>query len=519
MGTDIFTKFIYLLGVKHTYTFTHKYYMEHPHKYNMYGLSSMLSNYSIENAGLHLSDIDCMCTLDVPFIAHTGDDFAIVEKCGDKEVRFIKGGKEIIAPFEEFKKICTGNVLLAETDSSSIEPHYKEHIFKERLLLFEKISILIAFSFLFITSFFTGKIIDVNEILLLVINLTGVYIGYLLVLKQLHVQSYYADKLCSLFKQSDCNNILESDAAKLFGIFGWCELGLGYFISNVFVICFVPRLMPVIAMTNVLSLFFSIWSIWYQKYKAKQWCSLCLAVMVLLWVMFILNIWFGNISTRAITAFDCAITLSLYFIFMFGTNMFVSLISKTLSTEGLQYEINSLKGNENVLSSLLGQQPHYNVAKGLSGILFGNRHSDNLITIFSNPHCNPCAQMHKRVNDLLSQSKSFCVQYVFSSFSKELDFSSKYLIAVYQQMDEIYAHEIYDEWFNGGNMDKDAFFKKHQVDVNSSDVLREFELHERWREETGLRSTPTILLRGYRLPDNYKIEDLKYIMNLVVDIR
>lgn len=42
MEVDIFTKFVDLLGVKHTRAFAHKYYMEHPHKYNMYGLSSML---------------------------------------------------------------------------------------------------------------------------------------------------------------------------------------------------------------------------------------------------------------------------------------------------------------------------------------------------------------------------------------------------------------------------------------------------------------------------------------------
>jgi uncharacterized membrane protein len=65
--------------------------------------------------------------------------------------------------------------------------------------------------------------------LLLLTNLIGIYICYLLVLKQLRIQSRYADKICTLFSKSDCNNVLESDAAKLWGIFGWSEIGLGYF--------------------------------------------------------------------------------------------------------------------------------------------------------------------------------------------------------------------------------------------------------------------------------------------------
>lgn len=518
MKDDIFTIFVDLLNVKHTRTFTHKYYMEHPHKYNMYGLSSMLSNYGIENMGLHLSDKDCIRSIDVPFIAHTGDDFAIVKELKNEKVRYVRGGENLTVSFEEFKYICSGNVLLAEANTSSIEPNYKKHLIKEILTVFQRLFILSALAILLITSFFIKQNTSVNEILILIINLLGGYVGYLLVLKQLHIQSNYTDKLCTLFKDSDCNNILESDAAKLFGIFGWSELGFGYFISNLFIICFLPWLIPVVAIINILSLFFSLWSIWYQKFKAKQWCSLCLAVIILLWSMFILNLSFGSISFAMITFYDWVVAISLYSVFMFGTNLLVSLIGKALGEKELYYEINSLKGNERILSTLLKQQPHYNITKGLSSIMLGNLDSDIYVSILSNPHCNPCAHMHKRVNDLLSQNKHICVQYIFSSFSADLDISSKYLIAVYQQLGNSCAHKIYNEWFNGGSMNAEAFFKEHPADIYTADVLREFESHIKWKDKTGLRLTPTILLHGYRLPENYKIEDLKYITNLVVDI-
>lgn len=42
-------------------------------------------------------------------------------------------------------------------------------------------------------------------------------------------------------------------------------------------------------------------------------------------------------------------------------------------------------------------------------------------------------------------------------------------------------------------------------------VLTEFEKHNIRKEQSGLSSTPTILVNGYKLSDNYKLEDLRYI--------
>lgn len=40
----------------------------------------------------------------------------------------------------------------------------------------------------------------------------------------MRMKSNYADKLCSLFKKSDCNDILESKDAEIFGAIGWSEI-------------------------------------------------------------------------------------------------------------------------------------------------------------------------------------------------------------------------------------------------------------------------------------------------------
>ena len=64
---------------------------------------------------------------------------------------------------------------------------------------------------------------------------------------------------------------------------------------------------------------------------------------------------------------------------------------------------------------------------------------------------------------------------------------------------------------------KESFFQDLNLDVTSPEIEAECQKHEAWKEKTQLRSTPTIVVNGYKLPDNYKIEDLRYFTELNVN--
>lgn len=514
MTGNIFLSFLKLTGVKFSNFFTIKFYNEHPYKYNLFGISSMLRDYGIENIGIKISDKEEINSIETPFIAHTGNDFVIVEKVSGNEVQFIETDKKIKISLNEFYKMWTGYTLIAEPDNRSIEPDYALHHRKEILKKLRKIAtlsiLILLFGFAFI---FNNSHLQLTNLFLVLINIVGIYISYLLVLKQLHIQSNYADKLCSLFKYNDCNNILESDASKFLGVIGWSEVGLGYFITNILVLSLTPSLIPYLLIFNIFCLPYSFWSIWYQKFKAKQWCPLCLAVMLLLWSIFIVGVASVDNAAHATNIWGFIITGSLYILCILSINLLVQIITRSSNMENIQQEINSIKADADVFKTILMKQPRYEVSKDTSRIIIGNPDSNLLITVFSNPHCNPCSALHKRINELLKHNKQLCVQYIFSSFNKELDISNKYLIgAFFQKNGE--AKDIYDKWFENGKLNKEEFFKLYPVNTNSHDVIREFSLHEEWKDLSGLRSTPTILVNGYKLPDNFKIEDMKYYTNI-----
>ena len=409
-GKNVFVDFLALLGVRYTESFLNQTFNEHPHKYNLYGLSKMLSDYRISNAATRIENKENdLFNIVCPFVAHFGGEFVAVYKVETDKVHYLRNGSKLSISVADFIKSWSGIILLAETSSESSEPDYYEHRKKELLNLAQKSVLWLAGLFILALVYIHGKTYtNLGTSLLIFVNLTSIFVCYLLVLKQLNIQSRYVDKICTLFSQSDCNNVLESDAAKLFGIFGWSEIGLGYFTANLFILLLLPHLMPWLTIINMLALPYSFWSAWYQKVKARQWCPLCLIVQILLWTIFILNLTFGYVNSAAdfflniqsINYSQFIIVICVYVIPVFALNLLLPKLSEGNQVTQLRQEINSIKANEELFKTLLMQQPVYEVSKADSQILFGNPDAKLKISILTNPFCNPCAKMHASASSI-----------------------------------------------------------------------------------------------------------------------
>ena len=198
--------------------------------------------------------------------------------------------------------------------------------------------------------------------------------------------------------------MLESDAAKLLGVFGWSEIGLGYFGANILLLQFLPHEIFLLAIINIFTLPYSFWSVWYQKTKARQWCPLCLIVQVLLWTIFIVDYSFGyiQIPTLSYSVIQLFIFISsVYASSILIFNLLIPALSRGNGRERITQEINSIKVNEEIFRTLLTQQSYYEVSQADSQIHFGAPDGLLKISILTNPFCNPCAKMHKRVEKFL----------------------------------------------------------------------------------------------------------------------
>jgi uncharacterized membrane protein len=525
---NVFVNYLALLGVKHTKSFSEQFFNEHPHKYNLYGLSKMLSDYGVKSAGISIPDkANDITEIQTPFIAQFGGDFAIVSEVASSNVSFVWRGLNHSSPIAKFIEAWTGVVLLAESSEKSIEPDYKEHRKAERLTFLKKASFFFVIGLIAVFAYIHNSLyVSLGISLLLILNLIGVSIGWMLLLKQLKVQSRYADKICSLFKQKDCNDVLESEGAKLFGIIGWSEIGFGYFVVNVLLLLFSPTMMlSAIALINIFTLPFTLWSVWYQRI-VKQWCALCVIVLVLLWSIFAINLLFGHIQLKPViyqiihsplSIFNSpfAITASCYCIAIIGTNLFAPKLNSENTIRVLKQSMNSLKADEDVFAALLKKQPYYETNDFDSIIRFGNPDSKLRLSILSNPYCNPCAAMHKRLEELLKKvNNNISIRYILSSFGEELNSTNRYLIAACLEGKTVSPEQIISDWFEKGKALKDDYFKSLSLNMDNPTIEVEFQKYEAWKEKTQIMATPTVLVNGYMLPESYRIEDLRYFSDL-----
>ncbi|MDR3220154.1 MAG: vitamin K epoxide reductase family protein, partial [Dysgonamonadaceae bacterium] len=112
-----------------------------------------------------------------------------------------------------------------------------------------------------------------------------------------------------------------------------------------------PSLIFYLALINILALPYSFWSVWYQKFKAKQWCVLCLIVQVLLWLIFAVNLGFGWIQLpdfNTTSLINWLIIACIFGTIILSINILIPSLSKGRFVSYLKQEINSIKADEAV---------------------------------------------------------------------------------------------------------------------------------------------------------------------------
>ena len=240
----------------------------------------------------------------------------------------------------------------------------------------------------------------------------------------------------------------------------------------------------------------------------------------MLWLLFLINIAFGTrFNIELITLNSLLIVVSIYSLPLLSVTLLLPVITDALKFTNITQEINSLKMKDEVFLALLKQQSFYRVDSSVSSIKWGNKGSKILITIITNPHCNPCAKIHRRVKKLLETiGDKVCVQYIFTSFNDDLESSGRFLTALYLQnsANADYVEKCFDEWFESGKSDREKFFIKYGSGIDLQLTEQEYNNHIFWRKLAKIKAIPTILINGCELPDNYIIEDISNFMDLEI---
>lgn len=293
MENTIFSRFLKALGVRHTTGYSDTRFLNIPFN-TLFGFSRLCAEYKIPTAGYKLSDKSAMPAIPTPFIANTSGGLVIVRKMDDAVVEYDSQGALLNMDTPSFIKAADGIVFIASPDRNSEEPDYKKHLLSLRLSQGKQILMwVLLFSlaaFMIITD---GLYRSLPAIILILLDAAGIFFSTLLVRKGLNHKSTTADKVCGIIQKGGCDTVLESKATSFFGLFNWSEVGLSYFSVSLFSLLVFPQFANLLAAINICCLPFSFWSVWYQKFRAKAWCTMCLAVQAILWLSFF-TYWAGG---------------------------------------------------------------------------------------------------------------------------------------------------------------------------------------------------------------------------------
>ncbi len=515
MGHDnLFIQILEILLIKYTEDFTIRFYESHPHKNNLLGLSEMLRYYKIENVAAEIQKTqESLSSLDVPFVAYVDHEFVLVRHVSAEAITYSWRGKSITLSIPVFLERWSGIVLLFESSDESIEPDYKEH---RKEYLRQQI-VIACFVFLLLAligcAFITNRGMEIGIWGLWGGHVIGASFCGVLLSREILGSDKYVNKICSLFlKSSDCNGTLDSQASHFLGI-SWSVFGLGYFLSAILSIALSPQYVIYTETLNIIALPYTAWSVWYQKFKVKQWCALCLSVQATVWITFLISLFSIGMDFNQWNLFTFITIGCIYGLVILSLHFIVTLYAKEKQIQRSYNKLSRIKLNTAVFKTLLNGQPQYDINKNI-GILLGNKDAEEWISIISNPHCTPCAKLHSQIEKLLKEYKEkICIQIILTSFSKDLEPSAMLLTSMYLQNSESDYLRFLSDWYAKGRHQKENYYKRYRLNPNDKEMLANFHAQNEWVRRNTISSTPTVLINGYLLPEEYDLKDMPYLIN------
>lgn len=329
-GETILSRLLAQLGVPHTPGYTDKRFREMPFQ-SLFGLTKLLQEYGVEGEAWQLDSPADIIHLTPPFLASTKGGFVIINSFSSdgKSINYDSRGVPEQISVADFLPAFNGVVYLASKTPASREPKYALH---RRIDFFASAKkwvlmacAILLFLYLFISN---GIYAHWSTVAIAVLDIFGLWITYMLVQKSLHFKNKAADHVCGILQAGGCDDILDMKVSKFFGLFGWSEVGFAYFSVSLLCLLMFPQYISYLAACNILCLPYTFWSIWYQKFRAKTWCTMCVAVQSTLWLLFfcyLLGGWDKGIFPLGIQFFILGIT---YVAVLLAVNALSPLITK-----------------------------------------------------------------------------------------------------------------------------------------------------------------------------------------------
>jgi uncharacterized membrane protein/glutaredoxin len=491
--------------------------LNQPEYPSLFALSQALETWKIENAALRIP-AEQLAEVPTPFLAFLkidGGSYGLVQNITQDAIEWQHDKKGLQREkLADFAKNYKGTILVAETNEASGESNYTENRNKELLnglrLTFVLVSVLVLMISGFYFSF--GSSAAWQVYVLASVKVLGVIVSFLLLWYQVDKNNAFVKNLCQVGKKTNCETILHSKAANLFSWLSWSEIGFFYFTGTLLALFTNIQVIPLLSLLTLLALPYTLYSLYYQIFVARQYCTLCLTVMGLLWVELALApipLPLSPTGKGELLKLGLCLLIPITF-WTFIKPFFI----KSLQVEPLKTELRKFKNNPELFERLLTSQPQMPmIPYHLETIIIGDKNAENTLTMITNPFCPPCARAHEEIEKLIASKATLNCQVIFTATNEETDKRgevARHLLSLVKDQ----RAEALHAWYLADKKDIKqwkAKFKNVQIDEQTAEEI--VAQHNAWCDMAQVTATPTLYLNGYQLPQVYQLADLPYLIH------
>lgn len=493
--------------------------LSHPDYPTILALSDALTEWHIDNAVIKFDTTEQLRELTTPFIAHLKrDQYILITNKTDKYITYEDSELgSITKPLLEFEKHWSGVVLFAETSIQSGESNYIEKRKQERLeQLRGPVVLFCALLVSFLTILGVAQQLTNSDWFFLVTKSVGLFASVLIVGKTLGRKNALADQLCNSHSKVNCDNVLHSPGAKLWGWLSWADIGLIYFIGGIVIIMLissVPLVRTLLAWIALLTLPYVVFSVYYQGFILKHWCPLCLFVQAVLLAEAVLA--FIEIQALPITWQPYAV-VTIAFLLPFVLWLVLKPLIRSQNNGKLYYiEFMKLWRSPELFQTLLIQQPKMPlITADMRSILLGKPEATHTVTMVTNPYCKPCAYRHQELSDLIKRNNDINAQIIFS-FDGINGVKTKMALHTMALDQNGTAQIALVDWYRRLDLNYEAWSADYPVTKPLPNWETTLEHNLEWSALANIDVTPTLFINGYKLPKQYQanLTRLSWLIN------
>jgi uncharacterized membrane protein len=496
-----------------------EFLLSHPRYPSLKSVCDGLSKWKINHYPLKLSKEEIL-DLEPPYIAHMGSangQLAFVEKNKDSKITFFLNKKEMfVKSTTEFSANLSGGIIVLDPDKNSGETGYREKrdtkIIQSSLLPMLIITMILVGAYVLLSETVPSFYSSSNFPFLFVTKTIGITASIFLLLHEFKVHTSLSDKICGFSSGIDCDSVLSSDASRIFGNINLADAGIIYFTSTLIYVLSsgTPDQLWLLSAISAVSIVFPVYSIYYQGFRLKKWCSICLVVQVTLIAEFI--ILFPLLGLISITLVDILRLAAFFTLVTAIWILYKSYFELSGDFNHENYSYLRFKSNPGIFKFLLQENGYTDIPENSGSLVFGNPDAMVKVTAFLSLNCNPCANAFKEIKDLLENTNQVSVNVVLSintdEKSKKL---AGYIYKLYYEEGKEKVLEFMLWWYSRTREEKNVIINSVQGEF--TEIEKTAKCNAELFEKVKIHGTPTIIVNGYRVPRQYKVNDIEYFID------